>query len=702
MLVPRLTCLTASMLVLGACATESQRPNSLKVTRAVLYQNGIGYFERRGRLDDDVLRLRVRPDQIRDVLKSLTVVDLHQGRAISVGLPIEKSRAQQLSDLPEQVRAVGGVLAVAQAFRGARCTVEANGTATGRLVGVENLSGADGKPDWRITVLVDGGALKQFKVTEVRSLRLLDGTLEIGLRKALDAALDAGTWKPVEVTVRLAGHVPHDLVVSYVVEMPRWKPAYRIVTGADKKSLLQGWAVVDNVSGDDWKGVRLSLTAGTPLAFTYDLYTPRFTPRPNLQPHDESAQIPLDAYNAESGIPADEEKQQIPMPAPAPAATASATPAMKLGAKKRSAPRSNKATNEVADAPSPSESPISTEQMQGQFRALVAGTTMGSLFRYDLEEPITINDRQSALVNIVNTRLPGEEVLLFRVGADSGAPYRAVRFSNDSGLVLESGPVAIYRQDEQGGTFLGESLTKRIEKGAISFIPYALDGRVRVTLSESVDDEVASLVRIVHGEITAESRLVTRFSYDVDNGSGEASTLYIRRERRPGWDLVTKDKAIEEGGAYYIPIALAKTGRVKVVVAEQSRSQRQIDIFDGNGPKVLALFLSNASADPALAAQLRDVLKIRERIGTIEDQGRTLEQQRDTQAERESEVRENIKALGKASSNADLKRKLEATLIELEKGLNDVTRRLVTLNIERGELRDRLASLMKEISFERH
>ncbi|HZS40420.1 MAG TPA: hypothetical protein VFF06_26490, partial [Polyangia bacterium] len=137
-------------LVASGCggAMLAERPHELKVTRAVLYQNGIGYFERRGKIDEDVLKIRVRPDQIRDVLKSLTVVDMTSGRAVSIALPIEKSRAKQLSDLPEQVRQQGGLLAIAQAFRGARCHVEADAEAIGRLVGVENLGPeSGGAPD---------------------------------------------------------------------------------------------------------------------------------------------------------------------------------------------------------------------------------------------------------------------------------------------------------------------------------------------------------------------------------------------------------------------------------------------------------------------------------------------------------------------------------------------------------------------------
>ena len=43
------------------------------------------------------------------------------------------------------------------------------------------------------------------------------------------------------------------LKISYVTESPAWKPSYRLVLGEDGGASLQGWAVVDNVSGEDWK-----------------------------------------------------------------------------------------------------------------------------------------------------------------------------------------------------------------------------------------------------------------------------------------------------------------------------------------------------------------------------------------------------------------------------------------------------------------
>ncbi len=699
------------VVLLGGCAGAAiNRGPELPVTRAVLYQNGIGYFERRGKISDEILHLRVRPDQIRDFLKSLTIVDLGNGRATSIALPIEKSRAKQLSELPEQVRTEGGLLAIAQAFRGARCVATGERTVTGRLVGVENL-GQDGKNDWRLTILTDSGGVAQLAVAKVKELKILDGTLELGLKKALDVALDAGSWKPVDVTVRLSGGAPHDLVVSYVVEMPAWKPAYRLVLDkVAERSLLQGWAVVDNVSGDDWKSVKLSLTAGTPLAFTYDLYTPRFPRRPHLEARDEIAQISPDAFQSTGGIPASEEAESSPMDADDDRRSSRADGLGSAAAEKSnkkggypgslarpraSAPRGGA----PASAPPPPPA-VTTADLDRNFRTLVAGNAVGSLFRYDIAEPITVGERQSALVNIVNAKVPGEDVLLFRVGQDTTSPYRSVRFANDSGLVLEAGPMAIYRSDEAGGTFLGEALAQRIEKGASTFVPYALDGRVRVQLAEEQREEGVQLVRIVRGVITCETKRITRWKYDVDNGSGEETTLYVRRERRAGWKIVSQQKVLEEGGAYFVPIKLAKAGRTKLEVEEQTPVRRDVDIFNDFGRQVVALYLRNGSADPRVEAQLKEALALREKIDQLDGKLTAAEEQKSAQAQRQAEVRENLRALGKSSANADLKRKLEGTLAELETGLNEVTRRTVQLSMERSDARERLAVVVKGIELE--
>jgi hypothetical protein len=233
------TFLASASMLPGCAKSPAYAPFSdaaeLPVTRVVLYQNGVGYFERAGKIDGDVLTLQIHPSQINDLLKSLTVIDRGTGRAVSVSLPLEQNADRLLNELPEQVRKAGGILEVLRVFRGAHVEVSGRaGNVQGRVVGVENLQlegGEEVEADWRLSLKTDDDELIVYPVRLIHSISLYDKTLSVGLERSLDVSLGEGGWKPISVSIRLTGEKSHDLLVSYIVEMPRWKPAYRLVMG---------------------------------------------------------------------------------------------------------------------------------------------------------------------------------------------------------------------------------------------------------------------------------------------------------------------------------------------------------------------------------------------------------------------------------------------------------------------------------------
>ena len=74
--------------------------------------------------------------------------------------------------------------------------------------------------------------------------------------------------------------------VGYVIENPIWKTSYRLVLSpkGEEKPYLQGWAVVENPSDEDWKDVRMVLVSGRPISFQMDLYRPLYVQRPTVVP----------------------------------------------------------------------------------------------------------------------------------------------------------------------------------------------------------------------------------------------------------------------------------------------------------------------------------------------------------------------------------------------------------------------------------
>ena len=82
------------------------------------------------------------------------------------------------------------------------------------------------------------------------------------------------------------------LRLSYVTEAPSWKPSYRVVVSKTGKVDLQGWAIVDNTSGEDWKDVKLGVGASSAMSFRFDLKGLRLVERETLRENDLFAQAP--------------------------------------------------------------------------------------------------------------------------------------------------------------------------------------------------------------------------------------------------------------------------------------------------------------------------------------------------------------------------------------------------------------------------
>jgi hypothetical protein len=103
---------------------------------------------------------------------------------------------------------------------------------------------------------------------------------------------NAGQSGLVNMEIQLQGPRPHKLLLSYVTEAPSWKPSYRVVLGKDGKVKLEGWAIVDNTSGEDWKGVKLGVGSSSAMSFRFDLRSVRMVQRETLQSNDLFAQAP--------------------------------------------------------------------------------------------------------------------------------------------------------------------------------------------------------------------------------------------------------------------------------------------------------------------------------------------------------------------------------------------------------------------------
>ncbi len=741
------------LLVVGLLATACHGPKStvpaaaeLPIAKVVLYQNGVGYFEKRGMVDKQVVELRVRPDQINDVLKSLAVLDLSGGAASAVSLPVDKSGDRLAAELPAQVRNATGMVGLLAVLRGADVTVEGrSGTLQGRVVGVEMPPGAgregDGKPSKVaiLTLMVGDDQLSTMPVESITKLTIGDRTLSVGLKQSLDISKADGAWKPVSLQIRLAGDKTHDLIVSYIHEVPVWRPAYRAWVEKDKGVQLQGWAIVDNTSGEDWNEVKLTLVVGSPLSFRYNLHTPHMVDRPDLSPRlaatadappeaDVGSEVASAAAPAESAAPEDkkeEAREQVNKKALA-GAFKDATGSKFFGAADEeggdvvaksfggadSAPAAAAAPMRSRSAakggggggwrpppapPKPADAPGDDQKRRDaamrSAQALVSGREVGALFAYEAQHPVTVPDRSAALINLLNKKLDGRDIILFR---DSGQlPYRAILLKNDNAASVEGGPITLYID----GTFAGEGFIGRVGKSETAFVPYARESGVSTSLTTKDEEAELHLAKIVDGRIRIEGKRLIKRTFSVDNTRDKPMLCYIKISATSGMTLREPPKDLVKAGAdLYVPVAAPAKGKAETVLVEESPVWFEDMTLTDRAVAVMQLYLKNVTAEEAIKGPITQLLAVHQEMATIDREIDGLRKQREVLDDEQRRIQGNLDALPASAVAADLRRQLVGQLEAASTKAALVAKKLVEGEVKLAALKEKMITLLRGVS----
>ena len=298
---------------------QSHDSGRLPVKRVVLYKNGVGYFEHAARVQGtQELNIDFTTAQLNDVLKSLTVVDLGEGRISSVRYNSIAPLGERLKGLRLPFGEDVGRDDFLSAMRGARVDVRSGAvTSSGKLLSVEkvkhqNAKGEDLYETTEFAIVTDSGEMRSFVLSPLVSVHLADHELISEVGRYLDLVGSSRAKDLRQMTITATGTGERNIFVSYISEVPIWKSTYRIILPDDAtskpgaKPLLQGWAIVDNTIGEDWKDVHLSLVAGAPQSFVQNISQPFYARRPEI-PLPQSVQLTPQSHEAtveDEGAPA--------------------------------------------------------------------------------------------------------------------------------------------------------------------------------------------------------------------------------------------------------------------------------------------------------------------------------------------------------------------------------------------------------------
>lgn len=635
----------------------------LPVKRVVLYKHGIGYFERQGMVNGRATaELRFKESEMGDVLKTLTALDLGGGSIDAIAYDSQKPASQVLQEFAFTLTPQDTQLALMTQLRGARiaATVSGLGEVRGAILGVDVRQNAVGETrvdTHRLSVFTDQGGVVGFDLFDAQSLVFEDQSLAADVQRYLATMRSTHKRDTRVVSIVANGTGERPLFVAYAVEQPVWKATYRIVLDEAKEPLLQGWAVVDNTSDEDWTDVQLSLVAGLPISFRQDLYTPRYAERPVFEVNERA--VAFDAEElAQNGYTGG---------APAPGAPPAAGLLLGRGRKSKAgapaeAAKADMRFAEAADA-------------RSEVAAEAATREIGDLLEYRIDHAVTIPRNRSALLPIVAQRVKGERVALYSEAMRATNPMSAVRFVNATGLSLEGGPVMVLDAE----TYAGESQMPSVKPDETRYVPYAVDLGVKATTEYGSGIENAHAVRFKNGVMTLRQYQIETKTYAFDNKDDSARVVVVEHAKRGDFVLRQPAAASEtELDRYRFRVEVPAKSTQKLVVVESREIQREIQIRDLDDAQIAyyaAQSALSAEAERALAEVQRlraKVARTQEALTQVDASLREIDQNQDR-------IRRNLSALGQSDAEKDLRKTYvdelatsEVTIKQLRRSMDEL------------------------------
>jgi len=750
--------------VAPAAADSSAR---LPVRRVVLYKNGVGYFEHTTRVHGTQdLSIDFTTSQLNDVLKSLTAVDLGDGRVSSIRYnsiaPLDERLKSLRLPFGEQVTQAEYLLAL----RGARVEVRSgSATAAGRLLSVEKIRKQRSRDDFEdvtvFSIVTDGVEMKNFELGSGTSVRIAERELtdEVGRYLSLIGSARARDVRRMSFTA--AGSGDRDVFVSYISEVPIWKSTYRILF-SDKpgeKPLLQGWAIVDNTIGEDWKDVQLSLVAGAPQSFIQDISQPFYARRP-VVPLPESVMLTPQSHEGTQF----DRLEQFARLEPGAAGPSHATTALEGVVKDPSGATIAGAQVTVRNEET-GVSQVSNTDGRGHYRFNDLHAGNSALFvnspgfqRFNLTNVylgISRNNEIDATLNVgaasetveVQASTPTvqtESAVISTVAAKQGseaegksagdffeykvkqkitigknqsalvpilqahieaekvtiwnsesAPLRALWIKNTSGLMLDAGSFNVLEAD----TFAGEGVLQTVHPDERRLLSYAGDAAVHVKFTADETEKPSSRVRIAKGlmQLTQQRHRTNKFT--IRNADTEARQVIVEYPAEHGWELTPATPKPEESSESFhrfrVPVEAGKTAELTVESVHPEETRYELTNLDDDEVKLL---IDQKRMTPAMQQAFDRILKQKEKVDEISNQISERKRESDQIAVDQNRIRENMKALKGSSEEKSLLQRYVGQLDAQESRLAALRKESSDLTAQQNQVRSELDRMIMEVS----
>ncbi len=640
----------------------------LPVRKVILYKHGIGYFERGGEIPaGQSARLDFKANEMNDVLKSLMINDQTGNSVAGVRYDSSLPLAAKLAEFPFKLGDRSPLTDFLDQLKGAKIELKmGQATTSGQIVGARVVQSRE-KPQTTsetINVLTASGDIMTSDLGAATSIRLSDPELQVQLSEYLRSLNASRSREQKSVYVDSAKDAARKLSVAYTIPMPVWKSSYRLVldAGAAKKPLLEGWAIIDNTTSEDWTKVELSVISGRPISFVSKLYEPRFMQREVAELEEDKPLAPK-VYDkaAMSGL----------------GGFAGNVGSGRLGG--------------LSGAPM-----VQREMMVPSHVQIDTATReAGELFEYRFGQPVSVKRNESLMLPFVQQEIAARKLLIYTERSQRENPLNSAELTNSTGKTLDGGPLSVY----DGGVYAGEALVNTFKAGDKRLLSYASDLGTRVVEEENSAPNVLREVKATGGVVTVRLTREATKTYNISNVDRKVKTLVIEHGIRYNHKLIALKPTEQTKTHYRFEVKLTGDAAQSLVVKEEETMVESNHLGSVSDEQIGIWILSNRLS-PEAKQTLGAIAVLRRQIAESNNTIRNLTAQTTEATSDQERVRRNLSSLNSVAGQQERVQKYASDLASLDGKIVTLRDQIAAETKKRDGLNQQLSQRIEAATFQ--
>ena len=666
--------LTTGLGSLVAAFVATALAADIPVREVILYKSGVGYFERGGLLGaGESARLDFKASDMNDVLKSLTISEQNGGKVTGLRYDSSEPLERKLADFPFKIDGQASLALFLDQMRGARVELKYGAeTISGTVVSGRVVKGDDKQQEReQLVALLDSGELRMLDLAAASSIRFADPKLQAQLRDYLAVVNQSRSTDKRSIYIDSSDTKERQIEAGYMIPTPVWKSSYRLIFNEKSEPTLEGWAIVDNTTGEDWTKVRLAVVSGRPVSFISNLYEPKYVARRTVELPEDRAAAPV-VY----GGAVDELKQAaavtgLPAPPPFP----------------RSMARLGTGSGGAGYA-------INGRPVGESLIALNVGAEdLGDLFEYRFDAPVTVKKDESAMFPFLQQPIGARKLLIYSESYGEH-PMNAAELTNSTGKTLDGGPITVF----DAASYAGEALVSTLKAGDKRLISYAVDLGTRVTTQFDSSREMVREIHLNRGMLTTRAAVDETRTYTIRNVDRKPKTLIIEQSQRPDYKLLGQKPSETTTNAYRFEVKLGADGTQKFPVTEE-RVYDTTTAVSNLTPDDLLVYVKNKALSDTGRRQLQQIGSEKRQIADFDNQIRQLDGNASAIVSDQNRVRQNIQSLNQVSGQQDQVQKYARQLATQESELAGLRDQSSDLKKQKAAEESKLNTLIETLDF---